>query len=232
MRTLPFFDRFARELDERAWNADTAPWAAEAWRSVEEELGSCEGSLVVDLGTGTGAAIEVMRRFAPRARYLGVDFSEEMIARARRKFVRTGAPVEFLRCRIDALRLAPCSVGHFVSQGTFHHVKNKARVLGQLLEMLAPGGKLVNLDHFIVRGRYARELDTLRRARPTAAARNDAVRASFQWLYDEDVDHPVEFHTDPYEFAALMRRTGFQELRVHPTLQPGYAVVVGRRPET
>ena len=69
--------------------------------------------------------------------------------------------------------------------------------------MLEPGGSFVNIDHFRSGDRTRAEMEQLRRMHPDQAAENDRVRQSFQWIYDQDRDHPIEFHTDPYEFCEL-----------------------------
>jgi ubiquinone/menaquinone biosynthesis C-methylase UbiE len=236
-RRLPakaYFDAFAPHLDKRAWSRDTAPWAAWAWSIVEQEISDTDG-LIVDLGTGTGAGILNLLRIAPKARFLGVDFSDVMIACARRKSYCTAeggpADVAFEVCRIDRLRLPAASVDYFISAGTFHHIKNKQYVASRILKMLKLGGKFINIDHFRSGPRYRRETDALRLRHPELTAENDRVRASFQWLYDQDRQHPIEFHTDPYEFATILKRSGFVQARVHASLLADYAVVAGYAPD-
>ena len=77
---------------------------------------------------------------------------------------------------------------------------------------------------------YLAEMETLRRRNPDAAAENDRKREEFQWIYDRDLSHPREFHTDPYEFKQLLEGVGIGPAAVHVSLQPGFAVVVGRKP--
>lgn len=227
MRVKDHFDLFAKDYDNLAWDQDTAPWAEWAWQVVRNEVGGAKGLFIVDLGAGTGRTIQNLLRFNPEARFLGVDFSEEMIGRARQKDYGV-AGVEFQVTRIDKLRLPPQSVDVFTSFGTFHHIKNKRRVLKNLATMLKPGGKLVNADLFEPHEQYLSEMRELRNLYPEAAAENDRVRETFQWIYDQDRSHPKEFHTDPYEFQQLLRDFGFCQTVVHVSLQPGFAVVAGQ----
>jgi ubiquinone/menaquinone biosynthesis C-methylase UbiE len=228
MRVKEFFDQHAKDIDTLGWDADTAPWARWAWEVIEAEVGCAPARFIVDLGCATGRTIRNLTRFTPGASFLGVDFSEEMIRRARTKDYG-GASVEFSIIRIDQLRLPPESVDVFLSFGTFHHVKNKTRVFQMLFQMLRPGGKFVNADIFEPRERYLAEMRDLRHRNPEAAAENDRIREQFQWLYDRDEAHPKEFHTDPYEFQELLESAGFRHAAVHVSLQPGFAVVAGRK---
>ncbi len=232
MKAKEYFDRCARILDQRAWKPATAPWAAWAWDVAAAEIGPAAGKLIVDLGSGTGAGVENLMRTTHGASFLGVDFSEEMTRCASEKRLgrAENIAVEFRVQRIDRLDLPPDTVGHFVSSGTFHHVRNKRAVLARLFDMLEPGGSFVNIDHFRSGDRTRAEMEKLRRMHPDEAAENDRVRQSFQWIYDQDRDHPIEFHTDPYEFCDLLRDVGFRKARVYVSLQPNFAVVTARKP--
>lgn len=230
MKTREYFDDFAARLDARAWTPDTAPWAGWAWNVVEQEIGRAEGMVIADLGTGTGACIRAMLRFTADAHFIGIDFSEEMIRRARAKTYESAASVRFLVSRLDRLKLPPCSVDIAVSAGTFHHIRNKRRVAAIIAAMLKPGGRFINIDHFRSGPRYRAETEALRRQVPDLAAASDEARRAIQWIYDEDRRHPIEFHTDPYEFAEILAEAGFAGTRVHASPQPGYGVVVARRP--
>lgn len=228
MRVREYFDRLAKEFDFLASPMGTAPWVQWAWRVAEKEIGEASGCFIVDLGAGTGLTVLNLLRFTRNARFLSIDFSREMIRKARTKDYG-GAQVEFRVQRIDQLQLPLNSVDHFVSYGTFHHLQNKARVIWNLAAMLRPGGKFVNIDLFSSRGQYLAELKDLRCANPEAAAENDRKRKEFRWVYDRDLQHPREFHLDPYEFKSLLDGAGMGPARVYVSLQPGFAVVVGEK---
>lgn len=228
MRVREYFDSLASDFDDLASKMGDAPWVDWAWRIAAEEVGEASGCFIVDLGAGTGITILNLLRFTRGARFLGIDFSEEMIRRARQKDFGNTA-VELRVMRIDELDLPALSVDYFVSYGTFHHIRNKARVIKSLSRMLRSGGKLVNIDLFRQGRRYLAEMQQLRWSNPEAAAENDRKRQEFQWIYDRVRSHPREFHTDPYEFKQLLKDAGIGPARVHVSLQPGFAVVVGHK---
>ena len=228
MRVKEFFDRLAEDFDSLVSIVDTAPWARWAWRVAEKEIGKASGCFIVDLGTGTGLTVLNLLRFTHNATFLSIDFSPNMIRKARAKNYG-GASVEFRVQRIDQLRLPPHSVDHFVSYGTFHHIQNKVRIIRNLSTMLKPGGKFVNIDLFRPGSLYLAQMEKLRRANPAAAAENDRRREELQWIYDCDLAHPREFHVDPYQFRDLLDNAGLSPAKVHVSLQPGFAVVVGTK---
>jgi release factor glutamine methyltransferase len=67
---------------------------------VEEALrlmsGGPEGSIIVDIGTGSGAIAVSLARYAPAARVLATDLSEAVLTVARLNAVRHRVKVEFL----------------------------------------------------------------------------------------------------------------------------------------
>ncbi len=93
------------------------------------------GQRLLDAGTGTGlVASEAKRRGADP---VGIDFSEPMVAEARRRH----AGIEFRAASADAL---PFGDGEFdVVTGNFvlHHTGRPEKVLGEAHRVLRPGGR-------------------------------------------------------------------------------------------
>ena len=103
---------------------------------------------VLDLGAGTGLlAAELLRRH-PSARLTLLDFSEEMLARARARFARGPSEVairvgDYLGAALDG----PWDA--VVSALSIHHLQDeeKRRLYGRVFQALAPGGIFVNADN-------------------------------------------------------------------------------------
>jgi tRNA (cmo5U34)-methyltransferase len=105
---------------------------------------------VLDLGAGTGLlAAEILRR-APTAQVTLLDFSEEMLARARVRFAGVGGQVA-----IRSGDYATASLGGpwdaVVSALSIHHLPDpsKREVYARALAALRPGGVLVNADNVL-----------------------------------------------------------------------------------
>jgi tRNA (cmo5U34)-methyltransferase len=105
---------------------------------------------VLDLGTGDGLTLGAVREARPGVTGVGVDFSTEMLARARERFDGV-AEVEVVdHDRDDPLPLE--RLGAFdlvVSSFAIHHVVDaRKRVLdAEVFEALEPGGCFMNLEH-------------------------------------------------------------------------------------
>ncbi len=103
---------------------------------------------ILDLGTGGGHLIEVLRLRRPTAEFVGVDISPTMLAAARERFADDprvvirehdlGAPLPGLG-RFDAV----------VSGFAIHHLEHprKRALLAEIFGCLAPGGVFANLEH-------------------------------------------------------------------------------------
>ncbi len=101
---------------------------------------------VLDVATGTGDLALLLKRLRPEAEVVGLDFSGEMIERARMKAARAGLSLTFVEG--DALN-PPFPPGSFeaitVTFG-FRNFADYAAGLKSFHRLLAPGGRTVILD--------------------------------------------------------------------------------------
>jgi SAM-dependent methyltransferase len=102
------------------------------------------GSLVLDAGCGPGLVAEAFLEAGHHV--VGVDLSEEMIARAQRRCARFGDKARFKRGSIaDADLRGPFDAA--VSRYVLHHVPDPAAFIARQVALLRPGGVLVLSDH-------------------------------------------------------------------------------------
>ena len=115
------------------------------------------GDHVLDLGSGSGmdvfcAACDV----GPGGRVVGVDFTDDQLAKARQLRDRDGfAHVEFVEATIDALPFPDATFDVVISNGVINLSPVKHRVFAEAARVLKPGGMLVIAD--IVSGRALKE---------------------------------------------------------------------------
>jgi ArsR family transcriptional regulator len=139
----------------RLRSAEFFATAAERWDEVREQLfGSAAGLApllglirpewtVADLGVGTGALAETLAPFA--ARVIGVDRSEQMLAAAAHRLAGH-TTVELRRGELEALPIAEGEADLAVLALVLHYVVDPPTVLGEVLRVLKPGGRLLLLD--------------------------------------------------------------------------------------
>jgi tRNA (cmo5U34)-methyltransferase len=132
--------RYLRERDD-------IPHRMEGF-AVMMELVPAAPRRVLDLGTGDGFTLGFVRSVHSGVEGIGVDFSAEMLGRARDRFAGE-AGVEIVEHDLDA-PLPP--LGRFdlvVSSFAIHHCvdERKRALYGEIFGVLEPGGRFMNLEH-------------------------------------------------------------------------------------
>jgi demethylmenaquinone methyltransferase/2-methoxy-6-polyprenyl-1,4-benzoquinol methylase len=202
------FDRTSRSYDFMnhlfSFSVDSA-WR----RRLVRESGAAQGSRVLDLCTGTGdVAIYFARRIAG-ARVTALDFSEQMLERARTKVARAGLEGRVTLQRGDALSLP-------WPQGSFDVVCNSfgLRTLddrGKAVAEMA-GGRVLILEFLpppptLFGALYSWHLHTLM---PALGGALSGYRSSYAYLSETVASFP-----SPERVGEMMRRAGLQEITWH-----------------
>jgi len=198
VRTM--FDRIAPVYD--VMNSVMTAGLDVRWRRLAAEAAVRRGDRVLDAACGTGdLAIADLK--AGAGKVTGLDFSEQMLARARRK-----APLEWVRGDLLAL---PFADGTFDAATVGFGVRNVADLelaLRELRRVLRPGGRLAVLEITQPRGAlkpfyslwFDRIVPLLGKVLPGGAA--------YTYL-------PASVRRFPTaeRLAALLRECGFGEVR-------------------
>ncbi len=107
-----------------------------------ESAGIKKGDTVLDLGSGAGNDCFVARHETGEdGRVIGVDFTPEMIAKAKSNAAKLGYQnVEFRQGDIEALPLTSNIVDVVVSNCVLNLVPDKKKAFSEVLRVLKPGG--------------------------------------------------------------------------------------------
>lgn len=138
--TLEHVDRYLERADEY-------PRRTEGESVLLDHLPR-DARRIVDLGTGDGRLLALVRTERPEMLGVGIDFSELMLDAARQRF--TGDErIEVLRH--DLADPLP-ALGRFdavVSSMAIHHLEHerKRSLYGEVFELLGPGGVFANFEH-------------------------------------------------------------------------------------
>jgi tRNA (cmo5U34)-methyltransferase len=101
----------------------------------------------IDLGTGDGRLLALVRTRFPDAEVVGLDSSAAMLDRAKERF-RDGPKVELRDHDLRAPLSGPKSAEVVVSGLAIHHLEDrrKRELFDEVHDLLAPGGVFANLD--------------------------------------------------------------------------------------
>jgi arsenite methyltransferase len=173
-----------------------------------------EGERVVDLGRGSGMdAFFAAAQIGAAGRVVGVDFTVEQLAKARRLAVEDGFErVEFREGRIEQVPADDDNADCVISNGVINLSPDKERVFAEAARLLRPGGRLAIAD--IVSERELKESIVcdaeLWASCIGGAAQEDAYREAIEaaGLRIEEI------RANPYEFISQRARDASAEYGV------------------
>jgi ubiquinone/menaquinone biosynthesis C-methylase UbiE len=129
----PFYDAVAWLLGERAVK-----------RRLIEQARIAPGHDVLDLGSGTGTLVLLVKDTCPAARVTGVDTDPRIRALARRKAAAAGVDVRLVEGSATDPPFPPASFDRVLSTLVLHHLTTpqKREALAAARRLLRPGGEL------------------------------------------------------------------------------------------
>ncbi len=103
---------------------------------------------ILDLGTGDGRLLSLLRIDRPEMRGVGLDFSELMLAAAHRRFGDVEG-IELVKHDLAEPLPALGSFDAVVSSLAIHHLEHerKRSLYGEVFDRLEPGGVFANFEH-------------------------------------------------------------------------------------
>jgi tRNA (cmo5U34)-methyltransferase len=189
--------------------ADSIPHRVEGEATLLEFVRP-DAKHVLDIGSGGGRLLALVKAARPHARFVALDFSPTMLAELRKLFAGSDA-VRIVEHNLD--EPLP-SLGRFdaiVSSFAIHHVSHerKRALYAEIFDALLPGGVFCNLEHV---------------ASPTPSLHGEFLRA----ISCESED-PSNKLLDLETQLAWLRQIGFTDVDCHWKWRE-LALLVGVRP--
>jgi ubiquinone/menaquinone biosynthesis C-methylase UbiE len=137
----------------RRFVVQEAIWCLERL-SEQANLRPSPGGVVLDVGCGGGAALELLAQaFRPRE-IIGIDIDAILVDEARQKSVGSSACINVHEGTIYALSAEAESVDVVFCHQLLHHLTHQSRALAEIYRVLKPGGLLMvseSCDSFLQR---------------------------------------------------------------------------------
>jgi SAM-dependent methyltransferase len=148
---------------------------------------------VLDLGTGDGRLLALVRSRYPDAQGIGIDSSPPMLARAAERF-GLDAKIELTIQDLSQPLVVSGTFDAMVSGLAIHHLddQRKRALFHEIHALLRPGGVLANLD--------------------LAASATTAQHERFRQAIGREDDDPSDRLADMHAQLAWLRDVGFQEV--------------------
>jgi ubiquinone/menaquinone biosynthesis C-methylase UbiE len=152
-RLRRYWDKHSRSYDQemgfmdRVLFGDTRAWVC-----------SQASGDVLEVAVGTGLNLE---HYPPNVRLTGVDWSGEMLTKARRRAADLGRPTDLREGDAQALDFADQSFDTVVCTFSLCAIPDERRALAEMHRVLRPGGRLLLADHVAATAGPARAIQRL-----------------------------------------------------------------------
>ncbi|UCD98133.1 MAG: class I SAM-dependent methyltransferase [Chloroflexota bacterium] len=108
----------------------------------EELFGDLEGGYVLDVATGKGGFIQILKRYLPNITgIIGVDINKDMLRNSQQ--AQGNLAGEFVQANAEQLSFNDCTFDTVNISASLHHMGNVGRVLGEMKRVLKVGGNFI-----------------------------------------------------------------------------------------
>jgi ubiquinone/menaquinone biosynthesis C-methylase UbiE len=171
-----------------------------------EGVAARKAQRVLDIGCGTGSTtLAIARQLGPKGTAVGIDISEPMIALAKRRAEREGAPARFLCADAQTHAFEPASFDMIVSRFGVMFFDDSVRAFANLRRAAAPKAEL-----HVIAWRSPAE-------NPFMTAAERAAAPFLPELPARRPDEPGQFaFADRSRVHSILEKSGWAEIDIEP----------------
>ncbi|CAA7601017.1 methylene-fatty-acyl-phospholipid synthase/demethylmenaquinone methyltransferase [Acididesulfobacillus acetoxydans] len=198
-------------------------------RKVVRCVGAAENKHILDVCCGTGQlSLALAERVGPRGRVTGLDFSENMLAKAREALQHRPWPERVHFQRGDALAL-PFPDNSFDGATVGWGLRNLPDLeqgIREMTRVVKPGAKIVSLDMAKPTLPVFKQVYWFyfERVVPLLGSLFTGKRSAYRYLHDSAVQFPAQ-----RELAQIFARCGLIDTRCHNLAGGAVAIVEGTK---
>ena len=123
------------------WDENVAEKDARKLEKVAERMGLENGSIVLDVGTGTGVFLPFLfSKIGKNGRIIALDFAEEMLKKAKIKY--SGDNIDYIQADVESIPLREGMFDVITCYSSFPHFQDKLKALSEMKRALKNGGRL------------------------------------------------------------------------------------------
>ncbi len=191
----------------------------DAWgRLIRRHLGEGDGRTALDLACGTGVMTMLMHGLGFKV--TGLDFTEPMMARARRKADDAKASIRFLTRDAEETMEPDGTYDIIIARHLVWTLTDPDKAFADWLRILKPGGRLLIIDGDFVRKHWMEKLFPLLDRVFGKQQDGHSLLTPEQWDHHERIVGQVHFKDGirADDTVKLFQATGFGELRIETDL--------------
>ncbi len=170
-----------------------------------------ENKAILDVACGTGDVSLELRQKAPRARIVGLDFSQAMLDLAQVKIDHAQAGIELVAASAEELPFSPADFDLLTIAFGIRNVVDKKKALAEFYRVLKPHGRLAILEFSQPQTAWLRALYNFYffKVLPLVGGLF-ARRSAYRYLPDSVAKFPGQD-----EFSGWLKEAGFRQCRYH-----------------
>ena len=170
-----------------------------------------ENKAILDVACGTGDVSLELRQKAPRARIVGLDFSQAMLDLAQVKIDHAQAGIELVAASAEELPFSPADFDLLTIAFGIRNVVDKKKALAEFYRVLKPHGRLAILEFSQPQTAWLRALYNFYffKVLPLVGGLF-ARRSAYRYLPDSVAKFPCQD-----EFSGWLKEAGFRQCRYH-----------------
>lgn len=139
-RNAKFYDLFSKGSEKRWFSK----WKKQFFSPLKGKI--------LEVGIGTGKSIEYYNN---KAKVIGIDFSEEMLKRAKERLTKLNKKNIILKqMDVENLKFKDNTFDYVVTSCVFCSVPNPIKGLKEIKRVLKPTGKLIMIEHVLSKNKF------------------------------------------------------------------------------